>query len=108
MTDSSMWSNNVLDKPNRTVTTRELNNFIHENNLNEQAPAALIEADPQIQRIALDLGTLKDVRNASSMLLARLRDARAASINSTMSEGNDRSVAIERLNRHSMTQLHRL
>ena len=29
------------------------------------------------------------------MLLARLRDARAVSINSTMSDGGDRSVAIE-------------
>lgn len=58
-------------------TQDELEAFLTENGIDDQACAALREATPAIQRTVLDRGSLTDCRNPSAVCLARIRDAKA-------------------------------
>lgn len=65
---------------------REIDDFIRDNDIDEMASRQLREADPATQRSVLDRGGLTDCRNASAVLLARIRDAKQVRAQPTFSQ----------------------
>lgn len=57
------------------VGSDEVGSFIAMNNLDQQATQTLLSAEPAVQRYVMDRGGLTGVRNPSSALTGRIRDA---------------------------------
>lgn len=54
----------------------EVERFIEENELDQRAASVLLLSSPEEQQFVMDLGGLTNVRNPSSVVLSRLRDAK--------------------------------
>lgn len=59
------------------ASPEEVAQFIRANELDERTAFALEDESPQVQRIVIDRGDLRNARNPSSVLLSRLKDAAA-------------------------------
>eukprot|EP00927_Polykrikos_kofoidii_P026189 TRINITY_DN23362_c0_g1_i1.p1 TRINITY_DN23362_c0_g1~~TRINITY_DN23362_c0_g1_i1.p1 ORF type:complete len:582 (-),score=98.03 TRINITY_DN23362_c0_g1_i1:77-1822(-) len=59
-----------------STISQEVHSFIGENRLDEKAAMNLMAEPPQIQRMVLDRGSVRDCTNPSSALIGRIRDAK--------------------------------
>lgn len=72
--------------PGGGSSQQEIDDFIKDNKIDEMASRQLREADPATQRSVLERGSLTDCRNASAVLLARIRDAKQVKAQPTVSQ----------------------
>eukprot|EP00746_Dinoflagellata_sp_MGD_P067434 gnl/MRDRNA2_/MRDRNA2_27838_c0_seq1.p1 gnl/MRDRNA2_/MRDRNA2_27838_c0~~gnl/MRDRNA2_/MRDRNA2_27838_c0_seq1.p1 ORF type:complete len:549 (+),score=119.36 gnl/MRDRNA2_/MRDRNA2_27838_c0_seq1:122-1768(+) len=54
----------------------DIENFIAEFTLDDRASSALLEAGPEVQQFVLSKGSLRECRNPSAVVLARIRDGK--------------------------------